>query len=63
MSEPTAPELSPRDAAIKKYSRRGHCPEAATRLADAELNPIPEVIPEAIPEVAASKKKKQPAPE
>jgi len=60
MSDPTAkPELSPRDAAIKKYSRRGHCPEAATRLADAELNPIPE----AIPEVAASKKKKQPAPE
>lgn len=59
MSEPTTPELSPRDAAIKKHLRRGHPLEAATRLADEELAPIPEVIPEA----TSSKKKKLPTSE
>jgi hypothetical protein len=59
MSEPTTPELSPRDAAIKKHLRRGHPLEAATRLADEELAPIPSVIPEA----TTTKKKKQPATE
>jgi hypothetical protein len=65
--KPAKPELSPRDAAIKKHLRRGHCLEAATRLADSELNPVPEVIPDIIPDVSpdtpAPKKKKQPTPE